>query len=125
MLPKNSCVLPGWKIFEIMFLGTKFKGTNVVTNQEQTFTMKDDFYEVFEPLFENILADVVSMCNNNAKRTFVEQWYEVLKNVMKHYQNDSEKSDGIEQQNINYPLTTKAAVSSDAANDFYIYINDE
>lgn len=43
-LSKSSCVLPGSKIFEIMFFGTKFSDLDVKTQAEKTYTLKEHFY---------------------------------------------------------------------------------
>jgi Rad3-related DNA helicase len=45
-LSKKSCVLPGKKIFEIIFFGTKFSSLDVKTQEERTFTLKQDFEEI-------------------------------------------------------------------------------
>ena len=60
-LAKNNCVLPGWKIQEIFFLGTKFNDLDVQTQEERTYTMLEDFDETIKPAFERELNDIVAL----------------------------------------------------------------
>ena len=58
-LAKNNCVLPGRKISEIFFLGTKFTDLDVKTQEERTYTLLEDFDETIKPAFERVLEDIV------------------------------------------------------------------
>lgn len=90
-LSKNSCVLPGSKIFEIMFYGTKFTDVDTKTQEETLFTLKEHFYSDIEQHFTEVLADISSLKNDMGTRTSIETWFDVIKKVMRMYNNDDLK----------------------------------
>ena len=86
-MSKQSCVLPGDKIFEIMFFGTKFSDNDVKTQEEKTYTLKEDSEYIFEN-FTNCLADISTLNNNAGTKTQIEGFFDALKKVMRLYNNE-------------------------------------
>jgi hypothetical protein len=84
-------VLPGSKIFEIMFYGTKFTDVDTKTQEETLFTLKEHFYSDIEQHFTEVLADISSLKNDMGTRTSIETWFDVIKKVMRMYNNDDLK----------------------------------
>lgn len=78
-------MLPGSKIFEIMFFGTKFSDNDVKTQEEKTYTLKENFSSDIVPRFDDILADIATLNNNAGNKTQIENWYDTLKKVMRLY----------------------------------------
>ena len=87
-LTKNSCVLPGNKIFELMFKGTKFSDCDVKTQQEKLWTLKEDFDSSLEEDFKNVLSDIATLKNDQGQKTHIEGWFDTLKKVMALYKNE-------------------------------------
>ena len=87
-LSKNSCVLPGSKIFEIMFYGTKFTDIDPKSGNEKLFTLKEDFESSIETSFMDVLADISTLKNDIGTRTSIELWFDIIKKVMRMYRND-------------------------------------
>jgi len=111
-LSKSSCVLPGSKIFEIMFYGTKFSDIDFKSGEEKTFTLKENFLSDISSSFNDVLSDIVTLKNDQGAKTKLEEWYDVLKRVMRLYNNGE----------------IKKSIDGDqgtGADDFYIYIHDE
>lgn len=61
--------MPGYKIFEIMFLGTKFTENDIKTQEEKTYTLKEDFKSEISPKFEDIMTDIATLNNNSGNKT--------------------------------------------------------
>ena len=132
-LSKNSCVLSGSKIFEIMFFGTKFTDIDTKTQQETLFTLKEHWTSDIETSFTAVIADISTLKNDVGTRTSIEVWFDVLKKVMRMYKNDDfqkalkqekedHKGDAIKKQMGGQEETKFVEKASD---DFYIYIYDE
>ena len=68
-LSKSSCVLPGTKIFEIMFFGTKFSDIDTKTQEEKTFTLKENFQSDISDKFTNVLADISTLKNDSGPKS--------------------------------------------------------
>ena len=90
-LAKNSCVLPGNKIFEIMFFGTKFSDMDIKTQEERTYTLHESFESEIKPRFDEVLTDIGTLNNNSGNKTNIETWFETLKKVMRLYKNSQGK----------------------------------
>jgi hypothetical protein len=54
--------------------------------------MKEDFDDTLSPMFDNVLKDVLTLNNNQGKKTLLEEWFDILKKVMRSQKLDSPKS---------------------------------
>ena len=68
-----------------MFFGTKFSDNDVKTQEEKTYTLKENFSSDIVPRFDDILADIATLKNNAGNKTQIENWYDTLKKVMRLY----------------------------------------
>ena len=95
-------MLPGSKIFEIMFSGTRFDDTDKEGSPKE-FAIDSNFEEI-RTKFENVMSDIAMLKNEIGSKSQIEQWFDVLKKVMRLH------GHGIEEA---------------AVNDFYIYLIEE
>ena len=57
-------MLPGQKIFDIMFYGAKFSSIDNKTQEEKTYTLKEHFHSDIAQKFVNVLEDIATLRND-------------------------------------------------------------
>ena len=57
-IPKNSCVLPGKSIFELINYGTKFSNLDLESQKEKIYSLIDNFDSDIEQIFKSVIADI-------------------------------------------------------------------
>lgn len=60
--------------------------------------MKEDFDEYLSPMFDNVLKDILTLNNSHGKKTILEEWFDILKKVMRSQKLDSPKSLGVDEK---------------------------
>lgn len=68
-LPKNSCILPGSKIFELINFGTKFTDLDLISQSEKIYSLIDNFDSDIKPVFEDALADIEQETQSDGMKT--------------------------------------------------------
>ena len=100
-----------------MFFGAQFSDNDVKTQEEKTYTLKEDSEYIFEN-FTNCLADISTLNNNAGTKTQIEGFFDALKKVMRLYNNEGSSQDKKKTKDA-------IAVESTQGENFYLYIYDE
>jgi len=139
-LPNQSIVLQGSEIFNLFLEGSKFKDTDERNNVVEK-NLASEWYRM-EQYFTNVLNDITETTNDRVKSQ-LENWYEVLKKVMRMWTSDSAVAQeaiarGSKHQ-VQQPKSKKGPLSANSlqsgqssaeagqndANDFYVFLYDE
>lgn len=118
-------------MFELMFYGTRFSQFDTKAQSEKSYNLKENFENDIQPRFDEVVADIAQLNNNAGLRSNIENWYDILKTVMRLY-----KSKQIESKaNAKKPQATSTNQIAQYQNggdrkvshadDFYLFIYDE
>lgn len=122
---QNSLILPGDKIFELMFKGTSFKFYDRVDDEERMLSLKN-YASDFQPVFDSISEDIMALSSGVQGRSTISEWNDQLKFIMAlHSRNPFKETKSTKQQKSEKSSQSSVSSVIPAANDFYVYIHDE
>lgn len=126
---QNSLILPGSKIFELMFKGTQFKFYDQQDDEERILSLRN-YASDFQPVFDSISEDIMALSSGVGGKSRVAEWNDILKFIMAlHSRNPFSQSKATKPRLLGGEKSSQSSVQSDAlkeaANDFYVYIHDE
>lgn len=90
-LNAQSCVLPGNKLFEVVFEGTDFTHFNFKLQQEERYSLLENFFEL-STKFDAVLSDIALLQQNEKSKCQIDTWYDCLKKVMRHHNTAEHKA---------------------------------
>lgn len=96
-----------------MFFGAQFTDNDIKTQEEKTYTLKEDSEYIFEN-FTSALADIATLNNNAGTKTQIEGFFDALKKVMRLYRHEESSQD-----------KKKDSQEPSQGENFYLYIYDE
>ena len=67
-IPKNSCILPGKNIFELIDYGTKFSNLDLESQNEKIYSLIDNF-DYIKSIFECVIADIAEETQNDGAKS--------------------------------------------------------
>ena len=72
-------------MFELMFYGTRFSQFDTKAQSEKSYNLKENFQSDISPRFDEVVADIAQLNNNAGIKSNIENWYDILKQVMRLY----------------------------------------
>lgn len=82
-LAKNSAILPGSEIFEIMMFGTKFVDLNIKTQEEITYSLNSHYESDISKNFSNVITEIANQRRDSSGRSYIEDWFDIIKKVVR------------------------------------------